>query len=479
MNPDNRFSGHWIVAQQGAGKSNLLLYLIGEDIKRGDCSVMVMDSKGELTQKIRSLDLGDRLIVIDPDYPVAINPFDVKSKNDHVISQLGYLLSGLLETNITPRQRIFFESLVDALLSFPNPSFMLLWDIVSKGPKAYKNEISQLPEDMQNFFWDEWEGFSDTAKEMRWRLRGIFGKKLIKAMLSAPKTKFHISEAMDQRKIVVIDNSQAKCTPEGCGLIGRLFVSMIWSAGTERHTRPDHLKTPTYVYIDEAHLVIKKDQKIAAIIDELRSARIGLILAHQKVRGQIDDLNVISSLENCAIKMVHVKAEVDYFSKLLNIPRDPMLNLKRGQFATDIRWEEPEIIEVPLAQLPCRVMTADQQRLHMEAIYRRYGAPKAPDPTVEQMIRETHSTPKPDAISYFDITPETQKAPEGANRPTASQSPGRNAHEPTITHKPPQRDGLRGTSPSAPSSEADKPIVSRPAAPAGPPIKTKWRPPEK
>jgi hypothetical protein len=400
MNPETRFSGHWIVATPGTGKTNLLLHMVASDLKK-DASVIIMDSKGELTQPVRELALGDRLIVVDPDKPFAINPFDV-TKSEHVVSQLGYMLSGLLETNITAKQRTFFETIVAALLSFPNPSLPLLWDIVSKGPKAYKGQINQLPEDMQSFFWYEWDTYSDTTREMQWRLRGLLGKKLIKAMLSAPKTKFDIGKAMDQGKVVVIDNSQAKCTAEGCGFIGRLFVAQIWSAGTARALISDHLKKPTYVYIDEAHLVIKKDQKIAAIIDELRSQKIGLILAHQKVRGQIDDINVLSSLENCAIKMVNVGAgERDYFSKLLGIPPERMKDLPRGHFATDIRWEGASIKKVPKAVLPYRTMTEQEKKTHQERMNTLYGY-----------------TPKPRGGSSSD----NESSVRGEGKPAMTQS---------------------------------------------------------
>ncbi|ANV99321.1 hypothetical protein [Bradyrhizobium icense] len=257
---DTRCSGQWVVAQQGSGKTNLLTHMVGQDLQR-DCSVVILDSKGELTGAIRNLALGDRLIVVDPAEPVAINPFDVP-KGDHVISQLAYMLSGLLETNITPKQRVFFETLAGAILEFPNPSLNLLWEIVSKGPRPYLSVIEKLPDDVSSFFLHEWDNYRDTASELQWRLRGIIKKPLIGAMLSAPKTRFHIGKEMDAGKVIVIDNSQAKCGAEGCGFLGRLFVAQIWAAGTARALIPEHRKKPTFVYIDEAHLVIKKDQKI-------------------------------------------------------------------------------------------------------------------------------------------------------------------------------------------------------------------------
>ena len=193
-------------------------------------------------------------------------------------------------------------------------------------------------------------------------------------MFGAPKTLFHIGDEIDQGKVIVIDNSQKKCTPEGCAFIGRLFVSQLWSAGTARQGRPDHLKKPTYVYIDEAHLVIKRDPKIAAIIAELRSQRIGLILAHQW-RGQIEEPAVRAALENCAIKMVNVPNgdDLTYFSKLLDIPPDRMSKLPQGHFATDIRFQGASIVQVPKASLPVRNMTPAEETALKQRMLDQYG----------------------------------------------------------------------------------------------------------
>jgi type IV secretory pathway VirB4 component len=369
---DTRFSGHWIVARQGMGKTTLLKQMFAKDAQT-DCSIVILDSKGELSGPIRKLALGDRLVVIDPDDRIGINPF-AATKSEHVISHLGYMLGGLLETNITPKQRTFFDTLVECLFAFPNPSIPLLWDILSNSPKAYKNQISTYSEDIQSFFFREWETYTDTAKEMQWRLRGLKSKKSLWDMLSAQQNRFDIGQAMDEGKIIVIDNTQAKCTAEGCGFIGRLFLAQIWSAGTQRALRPPHLKKPVYVYIDEAHLIIKRDQKVAAIIDELRSQKIGLILAHQRLRGQIDDINVQAALENCAIKTVNVDAEAHYFSKLLHIPEDRMNQLPRFHFAQHHLDYGPQIVEIPQTfSLPFRNMTFHEEEALRRSMIQLYG----------------------------------------------------------------------------------------------------------
>lgn len=380
-----RFSSHWVVAQQGSGKTELFKYMIGKDLQE-QCSIIVMDSKGALTSAIRKLALGDRLIVFDPDEPFAINPFDVEN-SDEAASHIGYMLGGLLDTTITQKQRTFFDSLVPAVLAFPKPSLPFLFDLLQKGPKAYARDISQLPPAIQDFFNHRWDIYIDTAKEMTWRLEGLLTKTFMKKMFSASKTRFRIADAMDQGKVIVIDNSQKKCkSPEGCGFIGRLFVSEIWAAGNAREGRPDEEKMPTYVYIDEAHLVIKKDTKIASIIAELRSQQVGLILAHQWLQ-QIEDPQVRAALRNCAIKTVNVPKgeDLSYFSELLGLPPERITDLPPGHFATDIRFKGAGVSAFPLGPLPVRTMTPTEEEAHKVKMRKEYGitseGPSEPEPS--------------------------------------------------------------------------------------------------
>src|SRR6202451_4259648 len=97
VNPETIFSGHWIVAQQGMGKTNLLLHMLSSDLKQ-NASIIIMDSKGELTRPIRKLSLGERLIVLDPKQPFGINPLDASTPDlTHTIEQLLYIFGVLLD----------------------------------------------------------------------------------------------------------------------------------------------------------------------------------------------------------------------------------------------------------------------------------------------------------------------------------------------------------------------------------------------
>jgi len=284
MNEETRFSGQWIVAAQGTGKTNLLLHMLASDLQK-DASIIIMDSKGELTAPVRKLALVDRLIVLDPHEPFAINPLDTGDDDvENAISHIEYVLGALLEAKITPMQKSFFDSLLHAvILAFPNPSLTTIQDLLTHGPAHFEQYTRNLPEDLQNFFKIEWRDYDRTRGELKWRMRLIMGRTLTKQMFSAPKTRFDIGKAMDGGKVVVIDNAQSKLHEEGSSFLGRFFVARIWAAATARALRHGP-KKPVYVYIDEAHIVIKSDPKIAAIIDECRSQKVALILAHQRAK---------------------------------------------------------------------------------------------------------------------------------------------------------------------------------------------------
>ena len=76
----SRFEHFHIVAGSGHGKTQLLQYLIQEDLER-DASLCVIDSQGDLIANVSRLKaVNDRLVLIDPtdiEYPPALNLFDV------------------------------------------------------------------------------------------------------------------------------------------------------------------------------------------------------------------------------------------------------------------------------------------------------------------------------------------------------------------------------------------------------------------
>ena len=202
-----RFSGCWIVAPPGRGKTTLLHSMIMEDLKK-DASIIVMDSKGDLINPIRELAfIADRLVIIDPHNPIALNPLDVPKTNVRkAVGHLEYIFSALLEAKITPKQQALFRSVLRALvIGFDNPTIEVFRDIISNGVKKYKDQIARLPPDLQDFFNKEFDrDYDATRNELIWRLRLLMENDFIRTMLNAPMTKLKLGREMDEGKVIII-----------------------------------------------------------------------------------------------------------------------------------------------------------------------------------------------------------------------------------------------------------------------------------
>jgi hypothetical protein len=155
------------------------------------------------------------------------------------------------------------------------------------------------------------------------------------------------------------------------------------AAAQQRSGRPAQQKLPCFVYIDECHSIIRRDPKIATILDECRSQKIGLILAHQRPE-QIKDHDVLSALTNCAIRFANSDDDAKYLSDKLRTTPEFLRSLPRGTFGAFVRdlTASGIALQVPyhdLSRLP-RMTFAEQHQLRerMRAQFSFTSAP--PDP---------------------------------------------------------------------------------------------------
>ncbi len=412
---EQRFSGHWVIAPPGRGKTTLLHSMFLDDLSR-DASIIVMDSKGDLINPIKQLAaVKDRLLLIepDPDYPLALNPLDIPKTNvAHTVSLLEYVFSALLEAKMTALQMTLFRSVLPALVEVvPNATLETFRDVIENGAGRYKEHIDKLSPDLKDFFTRQFDSktYIETRQQLVWRLQFLMTNPIIKQMFSALKTRLDIGKEMDAGKVILIDNGKLRLGDEGSEFFGRFFIALVLAAAQQRAGRPYSRKLPCYFYIDECQNVVRRDEKISTILDECRSQKIAMIMAHQRT-AQITSANVLDALSNCAIRMANSDDEAKYLSEKLRTDTDTLRSLPRGTFATFVRDLTPTgiTLKVPytdLSKLP-RMTAAEQQgiRDHMREQFsftpqsaRTAAAPVVPPQADEPVAGapEPPSTPPP------------------------------------------------------------------------------------
>ena len=399
---ETRFAGMWVIAPQGRGKTTLLHTLVAEDIQR-DASIILMDSKGDLIEPfLRLASIRDRLVVIGPDNPVGLNPLDIPHTDiNKAVDNLEYIFSSLLEFKLTATQSMLLKAVLRALITvFPNPTLETFRDILANGAKKYPTEISQLEPDLQDFFYKEFEtdNIRHRRQEVGQRLRLLLDHDIMRKMLLAPLTTFHIGKAMDEGKFIIIDNSKGKLGEQAAEFLGRFFVAQVLAAAQQRSFRPHNTKKPVYFYIDEAHTVIARDEKITTVLHECRSQKIALILAHQET-VQLSD-HVLSAVQNCAIRFGNPDDEAPKLARSLRTDVETLRKLKRGQFAAFVRELSNDglvvnVQQTDFSQLP--QLPPPRPVLEIQAVQRQAQLP------------ETHKPPETDGLR--SITPAEADSP--------------------------------------------------------------------
>ncbi|HYC74683.1 type IV secretory system conjugative DNA transfer family protein [Brevundimonas sp.] len=303
-----RFEHCHIIGGTGHGKTQLLQRLIHDDLVKAvedGRSVVVIDSQGDLIQKLLRLELfspesegslADRLVLVDPsdiEFPAALNLFDA-----HLDRTEGYsavdrerVLNGVVElyetffgamlgAELTQKQGVIFRYLARLMITIPGATLHTLMQVMEDGA-PFKPHMGRLQGSARHFFATEFfaPSFAATKKQILRRLWGVLSTPAFERMFLQRENKLDLYAAMNEGKIILVSTAKDLLKSDGSALLGRFFIAMIAQAALERSVIAAEKRTPTFVYIDEAQEYFGDD--VETILNQARKYRVGLTLAHQ------------------------------------------------------------------------------------------------------------------------------------------------------------------------------------------------------
>ncbi len=408
----SRFEHCHICGGTGHGKTQTLQSLIYDDLqcaRDGACSVVVIDSQGDLIRTISHLEefspttsnsLADRLLLIDPndiEYPVCLNMFDVNRERiggyeaverekilNGTIELYEYIFGALLGAEITQKQSVIFRYLARLMLIIPNATVQTLLQIMEDG-KAFKPYMEKLDGTSRKFFETQFfhPSFNATKTQITRRLWGVLSNRSFERMFSHPENKVDLFEAMNSGKIILINTAKDLLKQEGSEILGRFFIAMIAQAALERATIPARDRLPVFVYIDEAHEYF--DDTVELLLGQARKYNIGITMAHQTLDQASTGLRA-SMMANTSIKIAGGVSSKDArsFASEMRCDSDFVHGMQKRaretEFACWVKHVTPSAIKisVPLGRVEALPTIAEEDYTELiERNRKHYAAPIA------------------------------------------------------------------------------------------------------
>lgn len=292
----------YIIGKTGTGKSEFLKQMIMQDIKNGE-GMAVIDPHGDLVEDILELmppERAEDVILFDPsdmEQPLGFNMLEAHSEQQKhlVVTSVIGLMYKLFDPNKTGIIGPRFEHAVrNAMLTCmyqPGATFMEV--VRALTDPAFVQELLPKVEDpvIRRYWTDQIAQTSDFHKsEVLDYIVSKFGRfvtnKMIRNIIGQSESAFNFREAMDTKKILLINLSKGKIGEENSSFLGLILVPKILVAAMSRQDMPMADRQNFFLYVDEFQNFATPD--FAQILSEARKYRLNLIVANQFV-GQMDE----------------------------------------------------------------------------------------------------------------------------------------------------------------------------------------------
>jgi energy-coupling factor transporter ATP-binding protein EcfA2 len=292
----------YVLGKTGMGKSTLLENMAVQDIKSGE-GICFIDPHGKtadlLMEYVPKERVNDVIYIapFDTEYPISFNVLESvdPDKRHLVVSGLMSTFKKIWEDAWSARMEYILTNTLLALLEAPGSTLLGVNRMLSD--KDYRREIvSHIKDPSVKAFWTkEFASYTErmaleAVPAIQNKVGQFTANPLIRNMIGQPHSSFDFREAMDKRKIILINLSKGKIGDENMKLLGGLLVTKIYLAAMSRsdvHDRAMKLLPNFYLFVDEFQNFA--NASFADILSEARKYKLNLTIAHQYVE-QMDEV---------------------------------------------------------------------------------------------------------------------------------------------------------------------------------------------
>ncbi len=295
LGDDDRRRHVYIIGRTGTGKTELLKSMILQDIKAGK-GICFIDPHGDAVEDLLTKipkERAEDVIYFDPsdmERPMGLNIIEAHTEEQKgmIISNFIGLMYKLYDPHhqgiVGPRLEHAIRNSMLTVMSMPGATLIETYRAVTD--LNYVKEILPKVTDpvVRRYWTDE---IANTNEYHRSETLGYFASKfgrfvtdrMIRNIIGQSESAFDIREVMDNQKILLINLSKGKITPENSQFLGLILVPKILTAAMSRQDMPEADRKDFYLYVDEFQNFAT--ETFAEILSEARKYRLNLIVANQ------------------------------------------------------------------------------------------------------------------------------------------------------------------------------------------------------
>jgi CxxC-x17-CxxC domain-containing protein len=295
---DDRRRHMYVIGKTGMGKTNLLENLVIQDIQHGH-GVAFIDPHGDTAEKLIKAIPSHRINDViyfnpaDQDYPLAFNVMEkVGLEHRHLVaSGLVGVFKKIWADSWGPRLEYILRNAILALLEYPGSTLLGVTRILVD--KDYRKRVVEKVSDpvVRSFWVDEFTKWNDRVLQeviapIQNKVGQFLSSSLIRNIVGQTKSSFDVREAMDNRKILIMNLSKGRIGEDNSALLGAMMITKIQLAAMGRVDIAEEERKDFYLYVDEFQNFAT--ESFANILSEARKYRLNLILANQYI-AQLDE----------------------------------------------------------------------------------------------------------------------------------------------------------------------------------------------
>lgn len=282
----------YIIGQTGTGKSTLQEQMILSNIYQGH-GVAVVDPHGEMVERllhyIPSFRKND-VAYFDPadtENPPAFNILSVDKKGrDLIANELIGIFYKMFENSWGPRMEQILFNTIMGLVEAPNATLVDIPAFITT--KTFREACLAhcTDEHVVSFWHDQFDVLDpklqkESVVAVLNKVEKFLNNKIVRGVFAAKRNRFNFDFIMNKQKILLVNLSKGRLSPQNSELIGSMLVSRILVDAMKRIEIPEEERKDFYLYIDEFQNFVSSVSTFESILSEARKYRLNLTIAHQ------------------------------------------------------------------------------------------------------------------------------------------------------------------------------------------------------